>query len=244
MNSKMNMLFEPANLEQASPATVSRCGMIYVESKQLGWRSFWLSYKENLWTKLLPDQQIMMDDMIEWLVSAIFDFTYRHCSLFLAMSENHMFNVSSDFLIRFNVNLILIIYTVLKSFTRLINCLVKEEIGAGISTTWLGCITIFSLIWSLGSTIRGDSRNKFDAFFRKLISGSIDQYQKPQTFKLTKNQLFPDNGTIYDYVYDKKNNGTWILWSEKLDLKRIPPDAKVIKLLYYYFFKIINNLNL
>lgn len=93
MNQKMNMMFEPANLEQASPATVSRCGMIYVEPKELGWRSFWLSYKQTLWLKLLPDQQNMMDDMIEWLVPAIFNFVHRHCNLFLATSENHMFNV-------------------------------------------------------------------------------------------------------------------------------------------------------
>lgn len=94
MNSKMNILFEPANLEQASPATVSRCGMIYVEQKQLGWRSFWLSYQQTLWPKLLPDQQTMTDEMINWLVPAMFDFVYGHCSLFLSTSENHMFNVS------------------------------------------------------------------------------------------------------------------------------------------------------
>lgn len=95
MNHKMNMIFEPANLEQASPATVSRCGMIYMEPKQLGWRSFWLSYKQTISPKLLPDQLTMMNDMIEWLVPAIFDFIQRHCNLFLSTSENHMFNVST-----------------------------------------------------------------------------------------------------------------------------------------------------
>jgi len=119
--------------------------------------------------------------------------------------------------------------------------MIKEETGVGFATIMLGCIIIFSLIWSFGSLIKGDSRNKFDTFLRKLLLGNIDEYQKPATFRLTKANLFPDMGTVYDYVYDYKNNGSWVLWSEKLEFKMISPDARVNKSLniYWFFFSLL-----
>ena len=41
-------------------------------------------------------------------------------------------------------------------------------------------------MWSVGGTINGDSRKKFDAFFRLLISGTDKDHPKPKNIKLTK----------------------------------------------------------
>ena len=51
---------------------------------------------------------------------------------------------------------------------------------------WLQGLFLFSLVWTVGGTITGDSRKKFDVFFRTLISGTDADNPKPKSIKITK----------------------------------------------------------
>jgi len=88
---------------------------------------------------------------------------------------------------------------------------------------------IFAAIWGLGQTLTQDSREKFDAFYRTLLTGNNKEYPKPKGFKLNKNQLFPEKGLVFDYICDKRNN-QWVFWIDILDREhlKISPTAKVI----------------
>jgi dynein heavy chain len=79
------------------------------------------------------------------------------------------------------------------------------------------------------STVSGLSRKLFDTFYRAVLNGQNTDYPKPKVFKLARNQLFPERDLVFEWFYDKKNNGTWIPWTDIVDktLIRLAPTAKV-----------------
>lgn len=50
----VSILFEVEDLSQASPATVSRAGMIYLNVEDLGWQPFVTSWLQTKTVRLRP----------------------------------------------------------------------------------------------------------------------------------------------------------------------------------------------
>lgn len=115
---------------------------------------------------------------------------------------------------------------------RIYSCLLRGDSGtddqALQSSVWLQYCFVFAAIWSLASTLMGESREKFDTFYRQLIIGNNKDYPKPKGFKLNKQQLFPEKGTVFDYIIDKRTN-QWVFWLDIIDREysKIAPNAKV-----------------
>uniref|UniRef100_A0A669BHB3 Dynein axonemal heavy chain 12 n=1 Tax=Oreochromis niloticus TaxID=8128 RepID=A0A669BHB3_ORENI len=80
MSNQMSLIFEAMDLSQASPATVSRCGMIYMEPSQLGWKPLVLSWMNTLPDDLqTPDNRSLLLELFHWLLPPALTMLRKHC---------------------------------------------------------------------------------------------------------------------------------------------------------------------
>ncbi|XP_036135820.1 dynein heavy chain 3, axonemal [Molossus molossus] len=224
MSPKMSLIFEPADLEQASPATVSRCGMIYMESHQLGWRPLKDSYMDTLPSSLTAEHKELVNDMFVWLVQPCLEFIRHHCKFVVHTSPTHL----AFSMMRLYSSLLDEIKEVKEDESDLSEGLTSQQIFL-----WLQGLLLFAVVWTVASTINTDSRKKFDLFFRNLIMGMDDHNPRPKSVKLTKNNIFPDKGSIYEFYFLKQGGGHWYTWTDYItkEEETIPTNAKVSELI-------------
>ena len=211
MGGTMSMMFEAADLEQASPATVSRCGMIYLEPYQLGWKPLVNCYMNQLPAKIDEGQKQMLRDLFDWLMDPCLAFIEKQKFMIPSSSQQ----LSKSLITLFNAHL----DEWQDDYT--------ESLSIVQSSNWLLGIFLFSMTWSVGATINANGREKFDKFFREILSGTQDAHPRPKSVKLSKQNNFPDRNTIYDFCFVKKGNGQWENWSSLIENIEFPASVSV-----------------
>ncbi|KAL8620603.1 hypothetical protein ACOMHN_017884 [Nucella lapillus] len=197
MSSVMSLIFETMDLSQASPATVSRCGMVYLEPVTLGWRPLVKS-----WLHIFPEvygeeSREVTNLMFEWLVDPCLDFIRKNCREYSPAGQANQ----------------------VSSLMHLIDMLMHEAINKEDAAdnkhlrTWLISAVLFAIPWSLGGCMDNDSRKKFDTFYRGVMAGKFDEFPVPK--ELSKLEApFPAENSTYDYYYEQKARGTWRHWND------------------------------
>ena len=156
LNPTMHMMFEVQDLAVASPATVSRCGMVYMDPADLGWRPYVLTWLAKLPHWFAEAQKLYYLNLFDVYVDKGLAFVRENCR------ENVK---SSDF------NLICTLCALseaLLTTEKTIETLPADELQ-----TVLQLIFVFSYTWSLGGNLIEDTRGAFDEFERELFNDMV-----------------------------------------------------------------------
>eukprot|EP01038_Epipyxis_sp_PR26KG_P008094 gene8094-10963_t len=216
MSDPMTMFFEAEDLEQASPATVSRVGMIFCETRNITWVPI-----RNIWLKTLSPLIKDNQDYLEFL-SSLFDWIYPVIAYFVTKFCKQPTTMASQELIF--------------SLLRLLKSLLDFDDGyaSDVNKCIEGCF-IFAVTWSVGACVDGEGRKKFDEFFRLMLQGEIVNTDEFKDFLIKNpeytcdttrksNIMLPPEGLVYDYIFDTKT-AKWNNWLEGQPVFKIPKEA-------------------
>ncbi|KAI9363382.1 dynein heavy chain and region D6 of dynein motor-domain-containing protein [Zopfochytrium polystomum] len=186
MNNTMHMLFEVADLAVASPATVSRCGMVFMDPASLGWSPYVQS-----WSRKLPDY--VSTELKEYLKLQIK--TYVPAGLAYIRKLGREFIRSVDF------NIVVSLCNLLSTF---LNRKGEIDFNAEFSDLRLmfSHVFVFCYVWALGGNLADGAHDFFDSFLRELLDSTPMQ-----------DLQLPSSQNVFCYYVDLKHK-TFSLWDD------------------------------
>ncbi|KAJ9535031.1 hypothetical protein QJQ45_029706 [Haematococcus lacustris] len=223
MSPTMSMIFEVGDLAAASPATVSRCGMVYLEPHQLGWMPLLTSWLALLPRSLSPKLRRHLELLFMWLLPG--------CLRFVRKEVKEICPTEDTALVQGTMRL-------MSSLMDEFQPPPEEEGGSSApgpsldeasKQQLLEGLFLFSVVWSCGATGDGAGRNKFNDFFRTASLGGVPPgYEEYFASKPPLMQTAPipleGSSTVYDYCFDKAKL-RWQLWTDTLPALAIPPGS-------------------
>jgi dynein heavy chain, axonemal len=254
MSDSMSMIFEPMDLEVASPATVSRVGVIYMEPHRMGWRPCVTSWLQRIQQEPHdPESEVPcptdkrtwninkteagnLNDLFEWLVDPALCFVQRMCKEY-APTFDQTLVVGTCRLLE---GLLESALGVKEDNKRKRKKKGEEEVKPTITQATMESSFLFALIWSIGATVNGAGRDLFSAFMHKFLEDPMI-CEKDKEFKGVNTQLmlrgwkYPFEGprkfagkipskNMYHEKFSLDKN-KWVGWMSDIVKAEIPPDA-------------------
>eukprot|EP00698_Gefionella_okellyi_P007648 TRINITY_DN186_c0_g2_i1.p1 TRINITY_DN186_c0_g2~~TRINITY_DN186_c0_g2_i1.p1 ORF type:complete len:2597 (+),score=793.21 TRINITY_DN186_c0_g2_i1:164-7954(+) len=156
MTQEMNLVFECADLAVASPATVSRCGMVFMEPVHVGWRPVAKSWSATM-EKAIPGKVQRVVQFLEDYVDETIRFVRRECLEKLPSVD---------------INLV-------QSMLNLLDSLLVPAYGIkpdNVDDKLLDMYLVFSYVWAFGGNLHDKSTVGFDKFARERIGKVLSEF--------------------------------------------------------------------
>lgn len=175
MSPTCKIIFEPENIDNASPATVSRNGMVYMSSSGLNWKPVvraWLKRRN-------AKEQEVFHKLFDESFGALYSWGNQNLKLVMKVLQ---------------CNIILQVLKLLEGLTPAVTVIeetenvsssksdhgdIDDEICEDTSKLedapvftpeHLSKLYVFALVWSMGALLDTDDRNKYDAFLKDKLT--------------------------------------------------------------------------
>ncbi len=210
-NSPFNVIFETDSLEHSSPATISRCGIVYFQPIELGWKNLMTSWLESLEYFSVAD----IEKVTIFFLTVFEPFlnTCKGAKMIVNLTPNQIF-----------LKVKVIANHLLKMFAE-INHL-PNTMETKDKLVIVDQIMIFSIVWAMGFAVHSSVRKTFDINLKK-FSQTADKTLSNELSRQFRKVQLPDNGSLFDYQLIIRNSSTkdtglvvseWIRWNVSQEL--------------------------
>ena len=186
---QMRMLFEVQDLAVASPATVSRCGMVYLTAEQLGWVPYFDTWIQTKFPNEEVLTQMEKEHVRESLIAIVDNAVEK-----IRTAYSEPVKTDNLQLVKSALNFMEYFYNPEKGFIMADHN--GKEVDPKVRRKDLDSIMAFSFTWGVGASLDERSKDFFDNFVR-------DAFKSAQ---------FPNGHTVFDYYYDLRKTKTWLPW--------------------------------
>ena len=208
MASEMKLIFEPQNVDNASPATVSRCGMVYMSSSGLNWKPQVASW--ILKGKFSGKQEKLLKDLFQKSFTKVYKFSVLNLKYVMKVLEvnvlHTLFSLLGSLLPRGDLQDITDEFEA--ASTRSVSSRKDFEEDNPVLEHQYEQVYIFALLWAIGGYLENSDRLLLHNFVSQNINLNLPEF---------------GDDNIFDFYFDCKSN-QWIHWKEQIANYR-PPDV-------------------
>ncbi|TPP46731.1 Dynein heavy chain and region D6 of dynein motor family protein [Leishmania donovani] len=194
LHPQCSLLFEVGDLQYASPATVSRVGMVFLDPINLGWKPFM-----HAWKMRRPrDEQETLAELVDQFVQPLANFVLDGADEEGTISPPPKLVMPTNAL------------NMVKQLTTMLCTVLPKD--ASLEPRALQSVFIFACVWSFGAFISsGPDRLRFDSFLKRISGWNLQDVGDNFLTRFVGSGSLPEARTLFDYYFDLQDS-RWKPW--------------------------------